>query len=136
MNDAGKTSGTMAQLAFILSTLQATPAVAQSATRATPAATVRAYAPLPHRGFATSADRPVAGPNLMFWKSNPYLTRAFTGESDTLLPQWVVVDLKAEKPVSTVRIDWASPYATTYDVEYWVGTGALDFDGGPKGEWK
>lgn len=96
---------------------------------------ILAYA-LPHRGFATSGDRPVAGPNLTYWKSNPYLTRKFTGESDTLLPQWVVVDLQAEKPVSAVRIAWASPYATTYQVEYWVGTDALDFDGGPKGEWK
>jgi len=96
---------------------------------------ILAYA-LPHRGFATSGDRPVAGPNLTYWKSNPYLTRAFTGESDSLLPQWVVVDLQAEKPVSAVRIVWASPYATTYQVEYWVGTDALDFDGGPKGEWK
>ena len=96
---------------------------------------ILAYA-LPHRGFATSGDRPLAGPNLTYWKSNPYLTSKFTGESDTLHPQWVIVDLQAEKPVSAVRIVWANPYATTYHVEYWVGTGALDFDGGPKGEWK
>jgi hypothetical protein len=94
-----------------------------------------AYA-LPHRGFATSGDRPVAGPNLTYWKSNPYLTSKFTGEGDSLHPQWVVVDLQAEKLVSAARIVWASPYATTYQVEYWVGTDALDFDGGPKGEWK
>ena len=96
---------------------------------------ILAYA-LPHRGFATSGDRPVYGPNLTYWKSNPYLTSKFTGESDTLHPQWVIVDLQAEKPVSAVRIVWASPHATTYQVEYWVGTNALDFDGGPKGEWK
>ena len=96
---------------------------------------ILAYA-LPHRGFATSGDRPVAGPNLTYWKSNPYLTSRFTGESDTLHPQWVIVDLQAEKPVSAVRIVWASPYATAYRVEYWIGTNALDFDDGPKGEWK
>src|SRR6266568_4972827 len=96
---------------------------------------ILAYA-LPHRGFATSGDRPVAGPNLTYWKSNPYLASKFTGESDGLHPQWVVVDLQAEKPLNAVRIVWASPYATTYAVEYWVGTNALDFDGGPKGEWK
>src|ERR1700747_3699190 len=96
---------------------------------------VLAYA-LPHRGFATSGDRPVQGPNLTFWKSNPYLASKFTGESDALHPQWVVVDLQAENPVSAVRIAWASPYATTYQVEYWVGTNALDFDRGPTGEWK
>src|SRR5580704_13258327 len=81
---------------------------------------------LPHRGFATSGDRPVQGQTIS-WKSNPYLTSKFTGESDSLHPQWVVVDLKAEKQVSAVRIEWASPYATSYQVEYWVGKGnALD----------
>src|SRR6266852_1322216 len=94
-----------------------------------------AYA-LPHRGFATSGDRPIQGPNLSYWKSNPYLTSKFTGEGDVLHPQWVVVDMPAEKPVNAIRIAWASPYAATYQIEYWSGTGALDFDGGPKGEWK
>ena len=96
---------------------------------------ILAYA-MPHRGFATDGDRPVQGPNLTYWKSNPYLTSKFTGESDALHPQWVVVDLKKEKTVSAVRIQWASPYATKVQVEYWSGTNALDFDGGPKGEWK
>jgi hypothetical protein len=91
---------------------------------------------LPHRGFSTSGDRPLQGPNLSYWKSNPYLTRRFTGESDELHPQWVVVDLKAEKPVNAIGIAWANPYATTYQVEYWVGKRALDFDAGPQGEWK
>ena len=91
---------------------------------------------LPHRGFATSGDRPVQGPNLLYWKSNPYLTSKFTGESDALHPQWVIVDLGSEKQISAARIQWASPFAKTYQVEYWVGTSALDFDGGPKGEWK
>jgi len=91
---------------------------------------------LPHRGFATSGDRPVQGPNLSYWKSNPYLTSKFTGESDALHPQWIIVDLQSEKSVSAARIQWASPFAKTYQVEYWVGTNALDFDGGPKGEWR
>jgi hypothetical protein len=97
---------------------------------------ILAYA-LPHRGFATSGDRPVPGPNLTYWKSNPYLTSKFTGERDDLHPQWVVLDLKSEKPINAVRIVWASPYARTYQVEYWLGTDdALDFDAGPKGTWK
>src|SRR5262244_3499911 len=96
---------------------------------------ILAYA-LPHRGFATSGDRPVPGPNLTYWKSNPYLTSKFTGESDSLHPQWVIVDLQSEKSVNAARIQWAAPFAKTYQVEYWVGTSALDFDGGPKGEWK
>jgi hypothetical protein len=96
---------------------------------------VLAYA-LPHRGFSTSGDRPLAGPNLTYWKSNPYLTSRFTGESDALHPQWVVMDLRAETPVSALQIVWAEPHARTYRVEYWVGKDALDFDGGPQGEWK
>jgi hypothetical protein len=76
------------------------------------------------------------GPNLIFWKSNPYLTSKFTGESDELHPQWVIVNLREPKPVSAVRIAWENPYATNYRVEYWEGKNALDFDGGPKGEWK
>jgi hypothetical protein len=91
---------------------------------------------LPHRGFSTSGDRPVQGPNLSHWKSNPYLTSKFTGESDALHPQWVVMDLRGEKPVNAIRIAWANPYARTYQVEYWVGKNALDFDRGPQGEWK
>jgi hypothetical protein len=96
---------------------------------------ILAYA-LPHRGFSTSGDRPVQGPNLTYWKSNPYLTSKFTGESDALHPQWVVVDLRSQKSVNAIRIAWAAPYATLYQVEYWVGKDALDFDHGPDGEWK
>jgi hypothetical protein len=91
---------------------------------------------LPHRGFSTSGDRPVSGPNLIYWKSNPYLTSKFTGESDIVHPQWVVLDMKSEKAVSTIRIAWKSPYARTYQVDYWSGKNALDFDHGPTGEWK
>ena len=90
---------------------------------------------LPHRGFSTSGDRPVPGPNLLYWKSNPYLASKFTGESDELHPQWVVVDFKAEQRVNAVRIAWENPYATKYQVEYWSGKDALDFDRGPDGKW-
>ena len=96
---------------------------------------ILAYA-LPHRGFSTSGDDPVPGPNLSYWKSNPYLTSHFTGESDSLHPQWVVVDLRTPRSVNAVRIAWASPYAVTYQVEYWEGKDALDFDRGPEGQWK
>lgn len=96
---------------------------------------ILAYA-LPHRGFATSGDAPVPGPNLSYWKSNPYLTSRFTGESDALHPQWVVVDLRTRQSVNAVRIAWESPYAVTYQVEYWEGKDALDFDRGPDGQWK
>jgi hypothetical protein len=115
---------------------------------------ILAYA-LPHRGFSTSGDAPVTGPNSTYWKSNPYLTSRFTGDSDASHPQWAVVDLKAVHSVNAVRITWASPYATEYRVEYWVADSAkatagkaepedpsaapgdaLDFDRGPAGVWK
>jgi predicted small lipoprotein YifL len=91
---------------------------------------------LPHRGFSMSSDPPIPGPNHSYWKSNPYLTSKFTGERDSLHPQWVVVDLKSETPVDAIGIVWANPYAVSYRIEYWVGKRALDFDEGPEGHWE
>ncbi|MFZ0760627.1 MAG: discoidin domain-containing protein [Candidatus Sulfotelmatobacter sp.] len=56
-----------------------------------------------------------------FWKSNPYLTERFTGESDALHPQWVVLDLAQVEQVDSIRIAWAEPYARRYLVQYWTG---------------
>ncbi len=56
-----------------------------------------------------------------FWKSDPYLTSAFTGDADALHPQWVVVDLGAPSDVNAIKIRWADPYATQYRIEYWQG---------------
>src|ERR1051326_9197607 len=89
---------------------------------------------LPHRGFSASGDRPVQGPNNSYWKSHPYLTSKFTGESDALHPQWVVMDLRAAKPVDAVQINCADPYATAFQVDYWVGSQPLSR--APNGEWK
>jgi hypothetical protein len=92
---------------------------------------------LPHRGFTRSgggASSTLQGSAVSYWKSNPYLTSKFTGESDSLHPQWVVMDLGAEKPVTAVRIAWASPYAKTYRVDYLVGTDAMGRS--PDGQWK
>ncbi len=95
---------------------------------------------LPHRGSTTdqgnNADysRIDDGDPKTYWKSNPYLTSAFTGESEALHPQWVVADLNAAKPVNAVRIAWGSPYATAYRVSYWTGSDAI---GDPAhGSWK
>src|SRR5882757_3751103 len=74
--------------------------------------------PLPHRGN-TSGDGRTRGkysrltdgdPN-SYWKSNPYLTSKFTGEDDSLHPQWVVLDLGAGEKFDTLKIDWVEPYA-------------------------
>jgi hypothetical protein len=56
-----------------------------------------------------------------FWKSNPYLTQHFTGESDALHPQWVVIDLAQVQQVDSIRIAWGEPYARHYVVQYWTG---------------
>ena len=53
-----------------------------------------------------------------FWKSNPYLEKMFTGEPEGAHPQWVAVDLQKSLPVNALRIQWAEPYATRFEVEY------------------
>jgi hypothetical protein len=82
---------------------------------------------LPHRGFSRARE---GGSNFSvltdgdvatYWKSNPYLTRAFTGEDDSMHPQWVIVDLGSAQPVSAARIAWAEPYAKRYAVQFWTG---------------
>jgi hypothetical protein len=88
---------------------------------------------LPHRGDTRNGgteygySRLTDGDTSTYWKSNPYLTRPFTGESDALHPQWVVIDLGSMERVSTLRIDWATPYAHQYDVQYWSGRDPMDF---------
>ena len=56
-----------------------------------------------------------------FWKSNPYLDKHFTRESNAKHPQWVLIDLGRVQPVDAVQIAWAAPYATRYQVQYWEG---------------
>ncbi len=84
--------------------------------------------PLPHRGNThgdgrsrSKYSRITDGDPNSYWKSNPYLTTKYTGEDDALHPQWVVVDLGAMERIDTVRIDWANPYAISYEVQYWNG---------------
>lgn len=83
---------------------------------------------LPRRGFTRNDgtgnagfSRLTDGDTSTFWKSNPYLTEKYTGESDTLHPQWVIIDLKNKQQVDAIRISWAAPYATHYQVQYWTG---------------
>lgn len=91
---------------------------------------------LPHRGNTSgdgSADkysRLTDGDPASYWKSNPYLTRKFTGEDDSLHPQWVVVDFDTPQDIDAMRIAWAEPYARDYEVQYWVGEDALNRQNG------
>jgi hypothetical protein len=94
---------------------------------------------LPHRGSTRNDgtergySRLTDGDLQTWWKSNPYLTRSFTGEDDSLHPQWVVVDLAAAHPVDALRIAWAEPYARRYLVQYWTGDDAVRQP--TKGSW-
>jgi F5/8 type C domain len=82
--------------------------------------------PLPHRGHTRNGgaergySRLTDGNPDTYWKSNPYLASQFTGQPDSAHPQWVVIDLGANEPVSHVRIEWADPYARNYEVQYWM----------------
>lgn len=97
---------------------------------ATPTETIRysyGYG-LPRRGFTRNDGTENAGFSRLtdgdlnsFWKSNPYLTQHFTGESDALHPQWVMLDLAQSQLVDSIRIAWGAPYAKSYVVQYWTG---------------
>jgi F5/8 type C domain-containing protein len=83
---------------------------------------------LPHRGVThddgTDMDgfsRLTDGDLNSYWKSNPYLTQVYTGEPDSMHPQWVFLDLTSLQQVDAIRIAWAEPYARRYLVQYWTG---------------
>jgi hypothetical protein len=94
-------------------------------------------APLPHRGFTmgdgAGYSRLTDGDPNTYWKSNPYLTRAFTGEPDH--PQWVTLDLGSQIEINAVRIAWAEPYAIEYRVQFWTGA-RNPFDAPGGGIWQ
>jgi hypothetical protein len=96
--------------------------------------------PLPHRGFSRGDgngwSRLTDGDEKSYWKSNPYLTKAFTGEDDSLHPQWIMVDLGEKVPVNAIRISWTNPYARRYAAQFWTGTREPFYDGTLEGTWQ
>jgi F5/8 type C domain len=76
------------------------------------------------RGYSRLTD----GDPGTFWKSNPYLTEAFTHEDDSLHPQWIIVDLRKYYDVNAIRIDWCEPSAREYEVQYWVGVDPMNWE--------
>src|SRR5216684_8278957 len=85
---------------------------------------------LQHRGFTRNGGSEFDGYSRLddgdlntYWKSNPYLTKDFTGEDDSLHPQWVVIALEKKEDINAIRIAWAEPYAQAYQVQHWVGDG-------------
>src|SRR5271165_1133683 len=82
---------------------------------------------LPHRGTTRSDSgqneysRMTDGDSESYWKSNPYLSGKFTGESDSANPQWVVIEFPVQQEIDAIQISWANPFATRYVIEYWTG---------------
>ena len=91
---------------------------------------------LSHRGDDSGSgySRLTDGDTSTYWKSDPYLASRYTGESDSMHPQWAVIDLRNYENIDTLRIAWASPYATRYLVQYW--TGKDPFGGPTQGIWE
>ena len=75
------------------------------------------------------------GDQATFWKSNPYLDRHFTKESNAKQPQWIMVDFEGEVSVDTVQIAWGDPRATRFRVQYWTGQDVPTYPIGD-GSWK
>ena len=95
---------------------------------------------LPHRGVTRNDgtgnigfSRITDGDENTYWKSNPYLSSRFTGEDDSLHPQWVIVDLSREELVDWLKISWADPCATDYVLQYWTGLDPIHFP--TRGSW-
>jgi hypothetical protein len=89
---------------------------------------------LPHRGCTHNGgtdrgySRLTDGDPKTFWKSNPYLSKAFTREEDSLHPQWIIVDLGEYYDVNAIRIEWCEPSARKYEVQYWVGADPMNWE--------
>lgn len=97
---------------------------------------------LPRRGNtldqATNADysRIDDGDNQTFWKSNPYLDRTFTGEDNSLHPQWIVIDFEKPVLINALRFVWGEPFATGYRVQYGNFDDVSDIALSPPGTWQ
>jgi hypothetical protein len=97
---------------------------------------------LPHRGFTRNGGTEFDGYSRLddgdaesYWKSNPYLSSEFTGENDSLHPQWVVIALDKKETLNAIRIKWADPFARDFQVQYWLGDGDA-MDEQDKGAWR
>ena len=75
------------------------------------------------------------GDTTTFWKSNPYLDHLYTGDNDSLHPQWIVIDFGMNKPINAVSINWGQPYALGFKVEFAFDIGADYFEPYTPGLW-
>ena len=84
----------------------------------------------PNNGYSRLTDGDLA----TYWKSNPYLTDAFTGEDDA--PHPAVGDPRPGRratPVNAMRIAWAEPYARRYSCS--TGPARIPIKQPTKGAW-
>jgi hypothetical protein len=71
-----------------------------------------------------------------FWKSNPYLDRTFTKESNSHHPQWIVIEFAKATPINSLRLIWAEPFATRYKIQYANFDDVSDIALNPAGMWR
>ena len=71
-----------------------------------------------------------------FWKSNPYLDQHFTGDANSLHPQWIVVDFGVQQNINTVRLRWGVPFATRYEVQFADFDDISDISLNPPAMWR
>jgi hypothetical protein len=71
-----------------------------------------------------------------FWKSNPYLDQHFTGDDNSLHPQWIVVDLGVQQYINTVRLRWGVPFATRYEIQFADFEDISDISLNPPAMWR
>jgi F5/8 type C domain-containing protein len=75
------------------------------------------------------------GDTQTFWKSNPYLDSHFSGEENSLHPQWVVIEFGKAVPINALRIVWGRPFAKAYRVQYGNFDDVSDIALNPPGTW-
>jgi hypothetical protein len=85
-----------------------------------------------NQGYSRLTD----GDETAFWKSNPYLDAHFTGEDNSLHPQWVVIDFDEPADIQMLRIVWGEPYATQFEVQFWDGKPADHLSKMHNGVWR
>jgi hypothetical protein len=69
------------------------------------------------------------------WKSNPYLDRKFTGENNSLHPQWIVIEFKRPELINAMRLLWGEPFAQRYQIQYGYFDDVSDIALNPIGMW-
>src|SRR5438552_2247746 len=71
-----------------------------------------------------------------FWKSNPYLDRQFTGEDNTLHPQWIAIEFEKPESINAIKLAWGEPFAREYRIQYGNFDDVSDIACDSPGTWK